>query len=92
MIANLGNLGVQVPGGFATTASAFDRFLDGVVDGMDLLDVRFAEGRQAIEFGPAGERPNPNWDDRLDADRYVRVDRRDADRVIEQFGVGWNRP
>ncbi len=28
MIANLGNLGVDVPGGFATTASAFDNFLD----------------------------------------------------------------
>ncbi len=28
MLANLGNLGVDVPGGFATTASAFDRFLD----------------------------------------------------------------
>ena len=28
MIKNLGNLGVEVPGGFATTASAFDRFLD----------------------------------------------------------------
>ena len=28
MIKNLGSLGVEVPGGFATTASAFDRFLD----------------------------------------------------------------
>jgi pyruvate,water dikinase len=28
MIKNLGNLGVEVPGGFATTASAFERFLD----------------------------------------------------------------
>ena len=28
MIKNLGQLGVEVPGGFATTASAFDRFLD----------------------------------------------------------------
>ncbi len=28
MIAKLGNLGVDVPGGFATTASAFDGFLD----------------------------------------------------------------
>ena len=28
MISNLGNLGVEVPGGFATTASAFNEFLD----------------------------------------------------------------
>ena len=28
MISNLGNLGIEVPGGFATTASAFDDFLD----------------------------------------------------------------
>ena len=28
MISNLGNLGVEVPGGFATTASAFNAFLD----------------------------------------------------------------
>ncbi|CAD7850194.1 MAG: Phosphoenolpyruvate synthase (EC 2.7.9.2) [Olavius algarvensis Gamma 3 endosymbiont] len=28
MISNLGSLGVEVPGGFATTASAFDRFLE----------------------------------------------------------------
>ncbi len=28
MIKNLGGLGVSVPGGFATTAAAFDRFLD----------------------------------------------------------------
>ena len=28
MISNLGNLGVEVPGGFATTASAFNDFLD----------------------------------------------------------------
>jgi pyruvate,water dikinase len=28
MISNLGNLGVEVPGGFATTADAFNEFLD----------------------------------------------------------------
>ena len=33
MIGNLGNLGVQVPGGFATTADAFNRFL--AADGLD---------------------------------------------------------
>ncbi|MEM7564970.1 MAG: phosphoenolpyruvate synthase, partial [Pseudomonadota bacterium] len=34
MITNLGNLGVSVPGGFATTADAFNRFLDeaGITD------------------------------------------------------------
>ena len=28
MISNLGKLGVEVPGGFATTAAAFNDFLD----------------------------------------------------------------
>ena len=49
MISNLGNLGVAVPGGFATTASAFDRFLEGAgirdrihqrLDALDTDDVR----------------------------------------------------
>ena len=44
MISNLGNLGVQVPGGFATTAGAFDTFLDEagirerIHDTLDALD------------------------------------------------------
>ena len=49
MITNLGSLGVQVPGGFATTADAFNRFLEqaGIrsriharLDRLDTTDVR----------------------------------------------------
>ena len=49
MISHLGNLGVEVPGGFATTASAFNEFLDraGIrqriharLDALDTEDVR----------------------------------------------------
>lgn len=49
MISHLGSLGVEVPGGFATTASAFDEFLDhaGIreriharLDDLDTDDVR----------------------------------------------------
>ncbi len=56
MISNLGNLGVEVPGGFATTADAFNDFLDqaGIrdriharLDALDTDDVR--------ELASAGE-------------------------------------
>ncbi|MFP3367265.1 PEP/pyruvate-binding domain-containing protein, partial [Pseudoalteromonas sp. SIMBA_148] len=45
MISNLANAGVQVPGGFATTADAFNEFLDQsgltakIHDILDTLDV-----------------------------------------------------
>lgn len=45
MISNLANAGVQVPGGFATTAHAFNEFLDQsglekrIHDALDVLDV-----------------------------------------------------
>jgi pyruvate,water dikinase len=45
MISNLGNLGVEVPGGFATTADAFNEFLDQagirerIHQRLDLLDI-----------------------------------------------------
>ena len=58
MIANLGNLGVTVPGGFATTADAFNRFLDAAgirddiharLDALDVDDVKaLAETGKAI--------------------------------------------
>ena len=44
MISNLGNLGIEVPGGFATTATAFNNFLDeagireGIHSRLDQLD------------------------------------------------------
>ncbi|MGD8839661.1 MAG: PEP/pyruvate-binding domain-containing protein, partial [Gammaproteobacteria bacterium] len=56
MIGNLGELGVDVPGGFATTADAFNAFLDeaGIreqiharLDALDIDDVR--------ELAAAGE-------------------------------------
>ena len=49
MISHLGSLGVSVPGGFATTAAAFNEFLDAAgirdkiqqkLDGLDTRDVR----------------------------------------------------
>lgn len=68
---------------------AGDVNLDGVVDGMDLLDVRHARGRRAVVDGPQGRVPDPAWDDRLDVTRDDRVDDADADRVVEQYGAGW---
>ncbi|UCH41765.1 MAG: phosphoenolpyruvate synthase, partial [Gammaproteobacteria bacterium] len=61
MISNLGNLGVEVPGGFATTAGAFNEFLDraGIrerihqrLDELDTDDVR--------QLASAGEQIR-NW-------------------------------
>ncbi len=59
---------------------AGDVDLSGVVDGMDLLDVHFAQGREA---------PDPAWDDRVDVNRDGAVDAFDARAVREQFGAGW---
>ncbi|MCB9527533.1 MAG: hypothetical protein H6701_03900 [Myxococcales bacterium] len=68
---------------------AGDVNLDGVVDGMDLLDVAFARGRSAIEDTEIGPVAAPDWDDRLDVDRDDDVDDADLDRLIGQFGQGW---
>lgn len=54
--------------------------LSGVVDGMDLLDVYFARGREA---------PDPAWDDRVDVNGDLVVDRFDLAAVREQLGRGW---
>lgn len=68
---------------------AGDVNLDGVVDGMDLLDVAFSRGRAAIEETEIGPVPSPDWDDRLDVDRDDDIDDADLDRLIGQFGQGW---
>lgn len=68
---------------------AGDVNLDGVVDGMDLLDVAFAQGRRAIEDTELGPVPAADWDDRLDVDRDETISEADLDRLVEQFGQGW---
>jgi hypothetical protein len=59
---------------------AGDVDLSGVVDGMDLLDVYFAQGRES---------PDPAWDDRVDVNRDGAVDAFDLRAVREAFGEGW---
>lgn len=54
--------------------------LSGVVDGMDLLDTLANTGLTA---------PHPRWNDVLDVDRNLIIDRRDAAQVIEGWGAGW---
>ncbi|MCA9539124.1 MAG: hypothetical protein KC620_09585 [Myxococcales bacterium] len=56
---------------------AGDVNLDGVVDGLDLLDVHAALGR---------EPPDPAWDDRVDVNDDGRIDGADVDRLLQQFG------
>ena len=68
---------------------AGDVNLDGVVDGIDLLDVAFARGTRAIVDGPTGPAVDPDWIDQLDVDRDDAIDDADLDRLIQQFGRGW---
>ncbi len=48
--------------------------LDGYVDGLDFLDVRFAQGRVG---------PTPDWDDRLDTNADQVIDDRDLEAVSQ---------
>lgn len=59
---------------------AGDVNLSGVVDGMDLLDVTFALGRQT---------PDLAWEDRLDVNDDQVVDDRDLVALQSGFGEGW---
>lgn len=59
---------------------AGDVNLNGVVDGMDLLDVHAAMGRQT---------PDPDWDDRVDVNDDQVIDDRDLAALARQFGAGW---
>ena len=59
---------------------AADVNLSGVVDGMDLLDTLANTGLTA---------PHPRWNDVLDVDRNLTIDRRDAAQVIDGWGGGW---
>jgi aminopeptidase N len=54
--------------------------LSGVVDGLDLLDVTAAQGREA---------PDPHWDDRVDTNGDDVIDAHDVAAVRDQFGRGW---
>lgn len=68
---------------------AGDVNLDGVVDGIDLLDVAFARGARAIVDTPNGPAVDPTWRDAIDVDRDDDIDDADLDRLIQQFGRGW---
>ncbi len=57
-----------------------DTNLDGLVDGLDLLEV-YAHLEQ--------EAPHPHWKDTRDTNRDQRVDARDLRTVEESFGAGW---
>jgi hypothetical protein len=60
---------------------ASDVNLTGVVDGMDLLDVNHAQGRQTSDEG---------FSDAVDIDNDGRVTTDDLDTLVEQFGQGWS--
>lgn len=69
---------------------AGDVNFDGVVDGMDLLDVWAAQGRQGIVNDEVmGPTANPDWQDRVDVQRDEVIDTGDLDLLIQQFGSGW---
>ena len=59
---------------------AGDVNLNGVVDGMDLLDVTAALGRSV---------PGPDWRDQLDSNRDGSISPVDVDEIIASFGEGW---
>lgn len=68
---------------------AGDVNLDGVVDGMDLLDLQAANGRRFVREGPTGADYEPDWAERFDLDDDGAVDAGDVDLLIQQFGAGW---
>jgi hypothetical protein len=54
--------------------------LSGVVDGKDLIDVRFAQGRS---------QPEPGFNDQLDINDDGRIDISDEQVIFDSFGAGW---
>jgi hypothetical protein len=59
---------------------AADVNVDGVVDGMDLLDTLAADGRVVFD---------PDWADRLDVNDDDQVNSTDVQRVRDDVGDGW---
>ncbi len=68
---------------------AGDVNLDGVVDGMDLLDLQAANGLRFVREGVVGADYEPDWAERFDLDDDGAVDDRDVDLLLQQFGTGW---
>lgn len=62
---------------------------DGVVDGMDLLDLHARQGLRTLRRTEAGSVIEPDWAERFDLNDDDRVDGGDLDLLLEQFGAGW---
>ena len=103
MIANLGELGISVPGGFATTADAFNRFLDeaGIRDRiharlaqLDTDDVRAlaAAGEEIRGWIIAADLPADLREDIAQAYAAMAVDGADATVAVRSSATAEDLP
>ncbi len=103
MISNLANLGVEVPGGFATTASAFDDFLDqaGIreqihttLDQLDTDDVNQLAlcGRKIRDWIIASPLPAPFQQDISRAYREMESGGKDATVAVRSSATAEDLP
>ena len=103
MIVNLGGLGVDVPGGFATTADAFDRFLEeaGIrarihdrLEQLDTADVRqlAAVGAEIRGWIEAAELPEPLRQDIAAAYAVMAEDGKDATVAVRSSATAEDLP
>jgi pyruvate,water dikinase len=103
MIKNLGSLGVEVPGGFATTASAFDRFLDGAgireriharLDQLDTDDTKqlAVVGREIRGWIIDSALPAELQSEIADAYQAMGVDGRDATVAVRSSATAEDLP
>ena len=103
MISNLGDLGVAVPGGFATTANAFDRYLDeaGIrdrihqrLDTLDTDDVRAlaAAGEEIRGWIIDSPLPDDLRRDISDAYAAMAVDGKDATVAVRSSATAEDLP
>ncbi len=103
MIANLANLGVSVPGGFATTASAFNEFLDqagirerinDTLEQLDTGDVKAlaAAGREIRGWITDAELPATLRDEISAAYQEMASDGRDATVAVRSSATAEDLP
>ena len=103
MIKNLASLGVEVPGGFATTASAFDRFLDGAgirerihsrLDQLDTDDTRqlAAVGQEIRSWIIDSALPAELQSEIADAYQAMGVDGKDATVAVRSSATAEDLP
>ena len=103
MIKNLGNLGVEVPGGFATTAAAFDHYLDqaGIreriharLDQLDTDDVRqlAAAGQEIRSWIIESPLPDELRQDITRAYQEMAVDGHDATVAVRSSATAEDLP